>query len=130
MSNCLTVLVLIALLPILTVGLKCVMDGGGEYASCTYCGYTKMTMHDDSIKNNSQIDHQCLSTAYLTVGDPYTATTVNKCYQYREEGQYPIDIELYICDKDLCNTHCDASTVGLGFALLLGAGLTAYFTRM
>uniref|UniRef100_A0A7E4ULR6 Secreted protein n=1 Tax=Panagrellus redivivus TaxID=6233 RepID=A0A7E4ULR6_PANRE len=47
----------------------------------------------------------------------------------QEEGQYPIDIELYICDEDLCNTQCDASAVGLGIALILGAGLIAYFTK-
>uniref|UniRef100_A0A7E4ZUH5 Protein quiver n=1 Tax=Panagrellus redivivus TaxID=6233 RepID=A0A7E4ZUH5_PANRE len=131
MAKVLAFLAVICLLPVLIAAIRCLKDNSGNiYDNCNYCGFAKFTMYNGG-GVTQQTEYQCLQVPVLTAwGGRYSTDRMNQCYQVTENGQYPMDVELYLCNGNNCNTRCDASSVGLGFASLLGAALLTYLTQM
>uniref|UniRef100_A0A7E4URV1 UPAR/Ly6 domain-containing protein n=1 Tax=Panagrellus redivivus TaxID=6233 RepID=A0A7E4URV1_PANRE len=89
-----------------TAAIRCIrFDNAPVYdEDCNYCGFGNITKNTGNTVNK-EIHHQCLSEPVFSA-DGYSTDHVNVCYETPD-----FNVQLFLCDYDLCNTGCKGTPV-------------------
>uniref|UniRef100_A0A7E5A065 Protein quiver n=1 Tax=Panagrellus redivivus TaxID=6233 RepID=A0A7E5A065_PANRE len=98
--------------------IECYTSATEHEDGCEYCLYSNTTISGLG-HHKSLILYMCLTQLFYA-GEQLDPSVVNRCVDVKKNELLGSgDEQLYVCDKDLCNAHCDGTRVGFGIAMIV-----------